>query len=190
MFRVTIQGLANSGRPSFLAMKTQGVRHLFSAGSSLEIHDITSRGLETEPPPQLSAAWMWPASDSPSPVKQDADVGEAKQHNQKWLIAAAKGKKERQPYLTSPRLGVGHINKPVHHLACLLDLRSGAVNRATWLISSIKGKKFIAGALLLHSGSLPLRSARKTDVVCIFAHSGKKFWHLEPMRSALKMLTC
>lgn len=38
---------------------------------------------------------------------------------------------ERQPYLTSPRLGVGHINKPVHHLAHLLDLRSGAVNPAT-----------------------------------------------------------
>lgn len=66
-------------------------------------------------------------------------------------------------YLTSARLGVGHINKAVHHLAHLLDLRSRAVNWATWLISSFKGKKFIACALLLHSGSLPLCPAQQTS---------------------------
>lgn len=69
--RITIQGLVSWGRLSLFAMSTQGVRHvvlfllvaavcrpvvLTAGGPSLETQESTSRGLDAEPPPELSTA--------------------------------------------------------------------------------------------------------------------------------------
>lgn len=71
--RITIQGLVSWGRLSLFAMSTQGIRHLalfLLAGAvcrpvaltavspSLETQESTSRGLDAEPPPELSTARM------------------------------------------------------------------------------------------------------------------------------------
>lgn len=78
---VTIQGLASWGRPSVFAMSTHvnlalclpvevcRLVVLTASGSSLETQESTSRGLDAEPPAELSTARSWATSDSPSPIE-------------------------------------------------------------------------------------------------------------------------
>lgn len=176
-------------------MSTQGVRHLAlflrtvcrlvvltAAGSSLETQASTSRGLDAEPPPELSTARMWATSDSPSAVEDKVFFFKGNvlcwwfRWQQTTCMTGYGGSRraeeeeiKRFSNLTSPRLGIGYIDKTIHHLAHLLDLRSRAVDWAAWVIYSFKGKKFITDALLLHSGSLPLCPAQtnKQSFICI-----------------------
>lgn len=59
-------------------------------------------------------------------------------------------------FLTSPRLCIGDIDETIHYLADLLNLRSRSVDRVPCIICSFDCKKFVADALLLHSGSVSL----------------------------------
>lgn len=72
---ITIQGLGRWGRPSLFAMSTQGIRHMdlvlgvrTVSGSSLEMHESTSRGLDVEPLLQFSTARIWTPSDFSPPI--------------------------------------------------------------------------------------------------------------------------
>lgn len=156
--QVTIQGLSSCGRPSLFAMSTQGVRHLvvfpcalfcclvvlIASGSSLEIHESTSRGLDVEPPAELSTARIWDTSDLPPSVWNtfaNVNVLHWSFNNQQtWcdMVAAAEQKLQVHiaSHLTYPTLCVGYIDETVHHLAHLLDLRSRAVDWVTWVIFS------------------------------------------------------
>lgn len=71
----TIHGLGSWGRPSLFAMSTQGVLDLaltpgvlIASACSLETHESTSRGLDTDPLLQFSTARIWATSDFSPPV--------------------------------------------------------------------------------------------------------------------------
>lgn len=154
---VTIQGFASCGSPSLFAMSTQGVRRLLcwlvapvASGSSLEMQESTSKGLDVAHPAALSTAWIWATSDLPPSVC--ANVLMCVSFNNQSAVAL----KIWTYHLTPSRLCIGYVDETIHHLAHLLDLRGRAVDGATRVICSFNSKKFTTDDLLLNSGSFPL----------------------------------
>lgn len=162
---ITIQGLGRWGRPSLFAMSTQGVRHMdlvlgvrTVSGSSLEMHESTSRGLDVEPLLQFSTARIWTPSDFSPPIHNMNHEPTANVLH--WSVieydVSLYYTTKKMCYFTSLKLCIGNIDEPIHHLAHLLNLRSRNAHWVPWVVISFKGKEFIADALLLHSGSFSL----------------------------------